>query len=195
MNLDPSSPANSEQFNFMNSSFRFFFSMLPASASFVIGGCEEKTPVSAFKPKEEAPFALRSQPPAPETAEVAKEEPPSHAPAEAKLDSHIVLALKKSRGQPPFDRPTQLDPDLVIEADGRVLVDLTASVSKELLACIESDGGKIINSFETARAIRALVHLSRMETLASRADIQFIAPAAQATTNAGGAARGANLPP
>ena len=115
--------------------------------------------------------------------------------AQKKLDSHIVMALKKSRKEPPFDKPTPLDPDLVIEADGRVLVDITAAVSKELLARIESDGGKVINSFEAARAIRALVPLGRMEALASRPDVQFIAPAAQVTTNRGDAAQASSIKP
>ena len=118
----------------------------------------------------------------------------SRTAAQVKLDSHLVLALKKSRNEPPFDQPTRLDPDLAIEADGRVFVDFKATVTKELLARIESDGGKVINSFEAARVIRALVPLTRLEALAARADVQFIAPAAQATTN-GGAAQGSNLKP
>lgn len=119
----------------------------------------------------------------------------SRTAAQKKLDSHIVMALKKSRGEPPFDKPTALDPDLVIEADGRVLVDLNATVSRKLLEHIGKNGGRIINSFEASRAIRALVPLARMEALASRADIQFISPAAQATTNTGGAAQGSNIKP
>lgn len=101
-----------------------------------------------------------------------------------KMDSHLVLALKKSRGEPPFDHPTQLDPDVVIEKDGRVLVDIQASVSDELIEFIKNEGGEVINSFESARAIRAMVPLGRAEALAGRKDVQFIAPAAQATTNA-----------
>ncbi len=123
------------------------------------------------------------------------QEKESRTAAQKKLDSHIVLAVKKSRGEPPFDKPTRLDPDLPIEADGRVLVDFTATVSKELLARIEKEGGKVINNFSEARAIRALVPLGRMEALAELPEVQFIAPAAQATTNPGGAARGSNLQP
>lgn len=115
---------------------------------------------------------------------------PLAAAVAAKLDSHILLALRKSRGEPPFDKPTTLDPDLAIEPDGRVLVDLTARVTGELLAHLESAGGKVINSFESAHAIRALVPLQRMEALAARGDIRFIAPAARATTNSSGAAQG-----
>ena len=109
--------------------------------------------------------------------------------ARTKLDSHIVLALKKSRGEPPFDKPTRLDPDLVIEADGQVVVDITATVTKGLLAEIEACGGKVLNSFEAMHAIRARAPLSRLEALAARPDIQFIAPATQASTNSGNAVK------
>lgn len=108
---------------------------------------------------------------------------PALSPAQRKLDSHIVLALRKSRGEPPFDKPTTLDPGLAIEPDGRVLVDLDACVSKELLERIQAVGGKIINSFKSAHAIRALVPLTEMEPLAARPDIKFVAPAVQATSD------------
>lgn len=100
-----------------------------------------------------------------------------------KLDSHIVQALQKARGEPPFDKPTPLDPGLTIEKDGRVLVDLTATVTKDLLAEIERHGGRVISSFEGARAIRALFPLAHLETLAARPDVQFIAPASEPATN------------
>lgn len=116
--------------------------------------------------------------------------------AQKKLDSHIVMALKKSRKEPPFDKATTYDPDLKIEADGRVLVDIQAAVNTALLEEIAKGDGKIINHFEKFRSIRALVPLARIEALALRADIQFIAPAAEATTNTGGgAAAGGNIKP
>lgn len=111
--------------------------------------------------------------------------------AQKKLDSHIVLALKKSRGEPPFDQPTTLDPDLVIEPDGRVLVDLTATVTAELLSQISTSGGAVISSFESMKAIRARIPLSQMEATAARAEVTFISPAAQATTNQTDKASGA----
>jgi hypothetical protein len=119
----------------------------------------------------------------------------SRTAAQRKLDSHIVLALKKSRGEPPFDRPTSLDPDLKIAADGRVLADLHAQVSRPLLALIEATGGQVVNSFEAAHSIRAWVPLTQMEALASRSDVQFISPAAEATTNNSGAPSGGSSKP
>ncbi len=104
-------------------------------------------------------------------------------PAQRKLDSQIVLALKKSRKEPPFDKTTSLKPGLLVQADGRVLVDLKARVSAGLLEQIEQSGGQVINSFDAARAIRALIPLTQAEVLAARDDVDFISPAAEATTN------------
>ena len=95
----------------------------------------------------------------------------------------MPVPLKKSRGEPPFDQPTTLDPDLEIEPDGRVLVDLTATVTAELLSQISTSGGTVISSFESMKAIRARIPLSQMEAIAVRAEVTFISPAAQATTN------------
>jgi hypothetical protein len=94
-----------------------------------------------------------------------------------KLDGQIVLALKKSRGEPPFDKPTSLEPDIPVKHAGRVLVDMEASVSRQLLDQIAFVGGQVINGSETATSLRAMVPLSQLETLASRADVKSISPA------------------
>ena len=103
--------------------------------------------------------------------------------AQQKLDSDLVLALKQHRHEPPFDQAGAVEPSLTIEPDGRVLVDLDATVSAELLAYIKQGGGRVINSFPSARSVRALVPLTQLEDLAARTDVKFISPAALATTN------------
>ena len=99
-----------------------------------------------------------------------------------KLDAQIVLALKKSRGEPPFDKPTSLQPDIPFQHAGSVLVDMEASVSKELLNQIALVGG-VINDSESAASLRAMVPLSQLETLAGRADVKFISPARPIATS------------
>jgi len=95
-----------------------------------------------------------------------------------KLDPQIVLALKKSRGQPPFDKPTTLEPDIPVKDDtGRVLVDVEASISTQLSNQVSVLGGQVIKSSETATTFRAMVPLLQLETLAGRADVKFISPA------------------
>jgi hypothetical protein len=93
-----------------------------------------------------------------------------------KLDAQLVLALKKSRGEPPFDRPTTLQPDIPFQHAGSVLIDVKGSASAELLNQIRSIGG-VINNSESATTLRAMVPLSQLETLAASADVKFISPA------------------
>src|ERR1700730_2936130 len=67
------------------------------------------------------------------------------AAAARKLDGQIILALKKSRGEPPFDKPTSLEPDIPIKDGDRVLVDIEGSVSKALLDQVTLSGGGVPN--------------------------------------------------
>ena len=100
------------------------------------------------------------------------------ASALKKLDTQLVLALKKSRGEPPFDKPTSLEPDIPFpKHNGRVLVDMEATVSKGLLNHIVLVGGWVDISSATTTTLRAMVPFSQLEALAGRADIKFISPA------------------
>ena len=104
--------------------------------------------------------------------------------ASSKLDAQIVLALKQSRGQPPFDKPTLLQPDIPIKDNaGRVLVDIAGSVSPQLLNQVASGGGQVINGSVTATSLRAMVPLSQLENLAGRADVTSISPSRPTITS------------
>jgi hypothetical protein len=100
-----------------------------------------------------------------------------------KLDAQIVLALKKSRGEPPFDKPTSLEPDIPIKDGSSVLIDLDSTVSDDLLTQIALIGGKVVTSPDPAHTIRAMVPLSQLETLAGRADVKSISPARPSITS------------
>src|SRR6202045_5240075 len=75
--------------------------------------------------------------------------------AKDKLEGQIVLALKKSRGQPPFDKPTSLEPDIPIKDGDRVLVDIEGSVSKALRDQVTLSGGTVPNGSTTTTTLRA----------------------------------------
>lgn len=94
-----------------------------------------------------------------------------------KLDSNIALALKRQRKEPPFDKSSALKPNLNIKADGRVEVDIQASINADLMRALEAAGGSIINSFPAEHTMRALLPLRSVEIIASRDDVTFIAPA------------------
>jgi hypothetical protein len=99
----------------------------------------------------------------------------------SKLDEHLVLVVKKSRGEPPFDKPTTVQPD-VYKFGGRVLVEIDGSISRQLSDQITSLGGQLVTDWGTATTFRAWVPFAQLETLASRADIKFISAARPTVT-------------
>lgn len=112
-----------------------------------------------------------------------EQEKASRNPARQELDSNLVPGLRQGRLEPPFDRPGRLQPTLSVLPGGRVLVDLDATVSTNLLVYIRCIGGEVINHFASARAVQAIVPLKSLEALAARGDVKFISPGALATTN------------
>lgn len=99
-----------------------------------------------------------------------------------KLDQHLVLVVKKSRREPPFDRSTTLQPD-VYQFGGRVLVEIEGSVSRELSDQITTLGGQLVTGWGTATTFRAWVPFAQLEILAGRADIRFISAARPSITH------------
>src|SRR4029077_3176145 len=102
--------------------------------------------------------------------------------ARAKLDGQLLLALRKSRGEPPFDQPTSLEPTIPVMDGDRVLVDIEGSVSQTLLDQVKVIGGALPDSSPSNTVLRAMVPVSQLETLASRADVKSILPAKVSVT-------------
>ena len=98
-------------------------------------------------------------------------------PAQQKLDSHIYFAARGAR------EPASPRSALELDARGHVHVDIQAVVTPRLEAEILAAGGTVESSFPSYGTIRAWIPLSAAETLASRPDVTFIAPAARGTTN------------
>ena len=111
------------------------------------------------------------------------DEKESRTPAQKKLDSQLIYALKQKRGET-RGVPTQRI-DLKPDAKGRVLVDITARVSARLLKKIRKLGGEVVSTSDRYHTTRAWLALEKLEVLAAAADVRFIAPAAQAMTNSG----------
>src|SRR6266542_2881122 len=105
--------------------------------------------------------------------------------AQYKLDSNLIDADKMRRGELLAEGVTRVELDLDRDDTGRVLVDIDATVSADLLNGIDASGGKVVNPFARDKAIRAWVPLAKIEALAARDDVTFIRPAVKALTNAG----------
>jgi hypothetical protein len=101
-----------------------------------------------------------------------------------KLDSQIILALKQNSRLAPFDRPTTLQPDIPIkDAAGRVLIDIEASVSQDLLDQVAIAGGQVVNGSVTATSLRAMTPLLQLGAMANRTDIKSISVARPTITS------------
>src|SRR5438552_202968 len=109
----------------------------------------------------------------------------SWTPAQNKMESQLIHALKKHRGQAFAAGAPELQLDVKLEPDGQVLVDINANVTPELLALVAQGGGKVINSFPQFHAVRALVTLAQLETLAGSQDVFSIRRADEGRTNTG----------
>jgi hypothetical protein len=62
-------------------------------------------------------------------------------------------------------------------------VDIEGSVSKALLDQVILSGGTVPNASTTTTTLRAMVPLSQLEALASRADVKSIVPAKLSVTS------------
>jgi N-acetylneuraminic acid mutarotase len=106
-------------------------------------------------------------------------------PAQAKMDSALIHAVKKHRGQAFAPGAPNLQIGVETRTDGRVLVDIRANVTSNLLGLIEQGGGEVINNFPQFHAIRAAVKLDQLETLAAIREVTCIRRAVEAVLNTG----------
>jgi uncharacterized repeat protein (TIGR01451 family) len=103
------------------------------------------------------------------------QEKESRTPVQQKIDSHLLQALKMNRNEPVAQGIEKLETGVVVDTDGMSLVDIKATVNRQLLARMRRMGAEIINSFDAD--IRARVPLAQLETLASFPGVTFIRPA------------------
>ena len=96
----------------------------------------------------------------------------SRTPAQLKLDSQLLYALKQSRGQAMAAGVPSLQFLPTPDSNGLFQVDIDATVSSDLLAVISH--GTIVSSVPQFDAIRARIPLPLTEQLAGRPDVRFI---------------------
>jgi subtilisin family serine protease len=107
------------------------------------------------------------------------EEKWSRTPAQRKVSSHLLNAMKAQRGQA-MTRGGEVRalnsamPMAKPGPDGRVLVNIKSDVTKELAMIIEKLGGEVKNASVTAGVIRALVPLNSLEELAGNTAVKSI---------------------
>ncbi len=111
--------------------------------------------------------------PAPQTGAA----PALSALALQKLDPQLLLALKKMRGQPPFDQPTKVVPDIPITDGTRALIDVEVTSVEALLKHLPTIGAAVAQSPDSTRIVRAMIPLDQLEALVARGDVKSLVPA------------------
>src|SRR5215471_19868144 len=115
-----------------------------------------------------------------EQIRILQEEKRSRTPVQRKLDSQLLYGLHESQKGRASANVVTLRATLSPERDGRILVDMQAEVSPALLQFIQANGGTVLSSFERYKAIRALLPLAKIETVAAQQAVHSIRPADQA---------------
>lgn len=111
------------------------------------------------------------------------EEKKSRTPAQRKVDSNMVLQLKRNRGIVMGNGLDTLDLGVNVARNGKMEVDIRADVTDALLAAIRGRGGEIVNSHPQYKAIRARITLEQAESLAAMPEVRFVRPAERFMTN------------
>ena len=113
-----------------------------------------------------------------------EQEKAGRTPIQQKLDSSLIYARKKLLTGATSPAAPHLQTGVTMQTGDRVLVDITATVSGDLLTFIENNGGQVINNFPQYNAIRALIPLRDIESLAARSDVRFVERAREPETSA-----------
>jgi hypothetical protein len=106
----------------------------------------------------------------------------ARTPEQQKIDSNLLAAIKVNRGEAIAANAPALQPDVKLDADGTVLVDIEAKVTDGLLEQIKASGGTDILAFKQYNAIRARIPLLQLEFLAGSSNIKSIIRAVEAQT-------------
>ena len=93
------------------------------------------------------------------------QEKETRSPAEKKMDSQLIYLSALEQGQPVANGVPNLQVSVEKDAEDRVLVDISGTVSADLTDAITQAGGEVVNQFAPFNAIRAKVPVSAMEAL------------------------------
>jgi uncharacterized protein (TIGR03437 family) len=107
----------------------------------------------------------------------------ARTPIQRKIDSQLLAAQKIKRGLLVADSVPAIEANVQLDPQDKVLVDLDAAVSEEVLQRLEVAGGEIIKSIAEEQALRVRLPLLQLEEVASWSEVTAIRRAAQARTH------------
>ena len=107
----------------------------------------------------------------------------SRTPAQRKIDSNLLYAVKMNRGEAIAAGVRSLETGVDVAEGGGVIVDIVANGPDSLEQTILDLGGAIIDLEPRYRSLRARLPLQKVEELAANPSVVFIQPKQEARLN------------
>jgi hypothetical protein len=106
----------------------------------------------------------------------------SRTPAQRKIDSQLLYAMKIRRGDQIVSAVPALQSGVTLSPDNKVVVDITGTLGGNLIENIYSLGGEILTVVPGYNSIRANVPIDQLEAIAAMPEVIFVQPKQEATT-------------
>ena len=100
----------------------------------------------------------------------------SRTPAQQKLDSQLVYAIKFRRGDALAAAVPTLETGVAIDQQGKTVVDITARVGGSLIEDLAAAGAEVSYVYPQYNSLRATVPLDQLESIAAFPQVIFIMP-------------------
>lgn len=110
----------------------------------------------------------------------------ARTPAQQKMDSQLLYFVRQKTNGVALNAVPTLVINLATDAANRVLVDVRADkITPALRDFITLSGGLIVSDVPAFGALRVRMPVAQIEALATRDEVRFVEPAAEASTNVG----------
>jgi Subtilase family/FG-GAP-like repeat len=107
----------------------------------------------------------------------------SRGPVERKINSQLLYAMRAARGQAIAAGVASLEVALPYSSDNRLILDVRANVSGQLLQQLRQSGAEILQASAAYRSIQLRVDLNQVDAIAALPDVSYVQPKQAAMTN------------
>jgi hypothetical protein len=145
---------------------KMFASVAGKLLTVLLAGTALSGPASAQEPRISA--MARHQ------IETLMQEKALRTPAQRRISSDLLFETRRQRGEAIVQGLSSVRSSVRVDRTGRVLVDIKAEVTDDLLGRIESLGGRVVSAHTPYGAVRASVPLMQLEALAQLPQVRFI---------------------
>lgn len=104
----------------------------------------------------------------------------SRTPAQRKIDSRLLQAVRENRGQQMAAGVTLAPANVDADISGVLKVDISANITDAFLAKITALGARIIYASPKYHTVRATINLKDVEKISTYSEVKFIQPAVKA---------------